>query len=387
MAIYHLHVKMISRSKGQSAVRSAAYRSASKLYDERLRETYNFKNKKDVVFSKIFIPENSPSWLLNIHKTQSMNKNKASEILWNFVEKHETRLNSQPAREVEFSLPVELTQEQSLELATRFIQEQFVSIGMIADMSVHWDEGNPHVHVMLTTRRLTENGFGAKEREWGKKTLLLEWRKQWAEHANLYLRQNNIDARIDHRSYKDQEIDLTPTTHNGYSSLPTSKKVEANLLRPDEILKKIERHYSVFGEPEIRKMLRTYSKDKAIIQKTMEELKQNPKVIHLGIDENGKDRYTTKYMIELENNIQRQADALSGRFQKPLNPKFIQKYIENYEKGTDKKLTEEQRYAVEHLTQPSSLSCLIGRAGNGKSFTLGAARHIWKNFLKKTEKI
>jgi ATP-dependent exoDNAse (exonuclease V) alpha subunit len=386
MAIYHLHIKMISHSKGQSAVRSAAYRSASKLYDERLGESYNFKNKKDVVFSKILIPENSPSRLLNIHKTQSMNKNKASEILWNFVEKHETRLNSQPAREVEFSLPVELTQDQAVELAIHFIQEQFVSKGMIADMSVHWDKGNPHVHVMLTTRRLTENGFGIKEREWGKKILLLEWRKQWAEHANLCLRQHNIDARIDHRSYKDQEIDLMPTTHNGYSS-SISKKVEANLLRPDEILKKIEHHYSVFGESEIRKMLRTYSKDKAIIQKTMEELKQNPKVIHLGIDENGKDRYTTKYMIELENNIQRQADALSGRFQKPLNPKFIQKYIENYEKGTDKKLTEEQRYAVEHLTQPSSLSCLIGRAGNGKSFTLGAARHIWKNFLKKTEKI
>jgi Ti-type conjugative transfer relaxase TraA len=376
MAIYHLHVKMISRSKGQSAVRSAAYRSASKLYDERLMETYNFKNKKDVVFSKIFIPDNSPSWLLNIHKTQSMNKNKASEILWNFVEKHETRLNSQPSREVEFSLPIELTQEQAIGLGRSFIHEQFVSQGMIADMSIHWDQGNPHVHVMLTTRRLTENGFGIKERDWGKKTLLLEWRKQWAEHANLYLRQNNIDARIDHRSYKDQEIDLMPTTHNGYSSPTTSKKVEANLLRPDEILKKIERHYSVFSEPEIRKMLRTYSKDKAIIQNVMEELKQNSKVIHLGIDENGKDRYTTQYMIELENNIQKQADELSGRYQKALNPKFIQKHIENYEKLTDKKLTEEQRYAVEHLTQPSSLSCLVGRAGSGKSFTLGAVRHI-----------
>jgi hypothetical protein len=100
MAIYHLHVKMISRSKGQSAIRSVAYRSASKLYDERLRETYNFKNKKGVIFSQILIPENSPDWLLKIHQKQETHKNKVSEMLWNYVEQHEKRLNSQPAREI-----------------------------------------------------------------------------------------------------------------------------------------------------------------------------------------------------------------------------------------------------------------------------------------------
>jgi len=34
MAIYHLHVKVIGRKAGQSAVASAAYRSASRLRDE-----------------------------------------------------------------------------------------------------------------------------------------------------------------------------------------------------------------------------------------------------------------------------------------------------------------------------------------------------------------
>ena len=36
MAIYHLHVKVIGRKTGQSAVASAAYRSGSRLRDERL---------------------------------------------------------------------------------------------------------------------------------------------------------------------------------------------------------------------------------------------------------------------------------------------------------------------------------------------------------------
>jgi len=36
MAIYHLHVKVIGRKAGSSAVASAAYRSASRLRDERI---------------------------------------------------------------------------------------------------------------------------------------------------------------------------------------------------------------------------------------------------------------------------------------------------------------------------------------------------------------
>jgi hypothetical protein len=36
MAIYHLHVKVIGRKSGSSAVASAAYRSASRLRDSGL---------------------------------------------------------------------------------------------------------------------------------------------------------------------------------------------------------------------------------------------------------------------------------------------------------------------------------------------------------------
>ena len=42
MAIYHLSLKTISRSKGQSAVASSAYRSGSKLKDRETGETKDF---------------------------------------------------------------------------------------------------------------------------------------------------------------------------------------------------------------------------------------------------------------------------------------------------------------------------------------------------------
>src|SRR6185312_15725721 len=60
MAIYHLHVKVIGRKAGSSAVASAAYRSASRLRDERLERNHDFSAKRSVVHSEVLLPENAP---------------------------------------------------------------------------------------------------------------------------------------------------------------------------------------------------------------------------------------------------------------------------------------------------------------------------------------
>src|SRR5271170_7881049 len=157
MAIYHLHVKVIGRKSGSSAVASAAYRSASRLRDERLDRSHDFSGKRGVVHSEVMLPENAPeAW-------------SDRERLWNDVEAFEVRKDAQAAREVEFAIPRELTQAQGIELARDFAQAEFVSLGMIADLNVHWDFGEdglakPHAHVMLTMRQVNvdgdENGFG-----------------------------------------------------------------------------------------------------------------------------------------------------------------------------------------------------------------------------------
>ena len=60
MAIYHLHVKVIGRKSGSSAVASAAYRSGSRLRDERLDRNHDFSGKRGVVHSEVVLPENAP---------------------------------------------------------------------------------------------------------------------------------------------------------------------------------------------------------------------------------------------------------------------------------------------------------------------------------------
>ena len=129
MAIYHLHVKVIGRKSGSSAVASAAYRSGSRLRDERLDRSHDFSAKRGVVHSEVMLPENAPeAW-------------SDRERLWNDVEAFEVRKDAQLAREVEFALPREMSQAQGIELARDFVQASLWSRGMVADLNVHWDMG------------------------------------------------------------------------------------------------------------------------------------------------------------------------------------------------------------------------------------------------------
>src|SRR5690606_13296178 len=158
---------------GSSAVASAAYRSASRMRDERLGRVQDFSKKRGVVHSEVMLPDGAPEHLSD------------RERLWNDVEAFEVRKDAQLAREVEFAIPREMTQRQGIERARDVVQAEFVDQGMIADLNVHWDIGedgmpNPHAHVMLTMRSVDENGFGPKVRDWTRTEMVERWRERWA---------------------------------------------------------------------------------------------------------------------------------------------------------------------------------------------------------------
>lgn len=227
MAIFHMSAQTISRSKGHSSVAAAAYRHGEKITDEHTGEIHDYSKKKGVSDGVVLIPDGADKRFLK------------PEYLWNTIEKSEKRKDAQLAREFNIALPVEMTNEQKKALAIDFCNENFVKNGMIADIAFHkLDSDNPHFHVMLTTRKLTPDGsgFGQKVREWNSKEQLEGWRKSWADTANEHMQRAGIDARIDHRSLKDQKaeldaipsptveqqaqaisLDRPPTIHRGHS--------------------------------------------------------------------------------------------------------------------------------------------------------------------------
>ncbi len=205
MAIYHFHAKQISRSvSGRSATGAAAYRAAIVIHDERTGLTHDYTRKTGVDATTILAPTNAPHWVYD------------RSTLWNTVEKGEKRKDSQLAREVEVSLPRELSFSQMQQLVISFAEIQFVAKGMIADIAFHNVHGdNPHAHILLTMRDITQDGFGLKNREWNDKKLLEIWRREWANDVNYYLSMYDIDVRVDHRSLEAQGIERIPQIHLG----------------------------------------------------------------------------------------------------------------------------------------------------------------------------
>ncbi|SEL39495.1 MobA/MobL family protein [Ruminococcus albus] len=211
-AIYHFNVKMVTRTSGGSCVASAAYIAGEKIKNERDGKMHDYRNKHEVVHKEILLQKSAPSEYSSRAK------------LWNAAECAEKRKNSQTARSINAALPRELSREDQIDLVRQFCKQCFVSKGMCCDFAIHdKGDGNPHVHILLTTRRVDKNGFTQKERTWNDRKLLLEWRERWADWCNhkLYF---VSDARVDHRSYKDQGIDRLPQIHMGVEVCAVERK-------------------------------------------------------------------------------------------------------------------------------------------------------------------
>lgn len=107
MAIYHLEAKVVSRGAGRSAVAASAYLSCSRLYNDYDGIQHDYTRKQGLVWQQVFLPEYAPQeW-------------QDREKLWNAVEEVETAKDSRLAREFVVALPIELSQEQQIELLPR----------------------------------------------------------------------------------------------------------------------------------------------------------------------------------------------------------------------------------------------------------------------------
>ena len=260
---FHFSISMISRGKSKSAVASAAYISCEKLTNEWDGVIHDYHNKKGLLHSEIFLSENVPK------------KFQDRSFLWNSVELNEKASNAQLARNFIIALPKELSFEENKNLITDFIQENFVSKGMIADLAIHDEssEGNNnvHAHIMTTLRPINEKGLwqpkskkeyvldetGEKIKlksgnyktrkveltDWNDKGNAEKWRESFASLCNRYLEKNNLEKRVDHRSFERQGKEEIPTIHLGASASALERKgIETD---KGNINREIKRHNSL----------------------------------------------------------------------------------------------------------------------------------------------
>ena len=386
MAIYHFSAKVIGRGAGSSAVASAAYRSASQLHDERLDRHHDFSNKTGVVHSKVMLPDGAPERL----------RDRAT--LWNEVEATEKRKDAQLAREVEFSIPREMTKEQGIALARDFVAKEFVDRGMIADVNVHWDfgaDGNPkpHAHVMLTMREVGPDGFGAKVRDWNATALLQSWRENWASHVNDRLQSLGIEARIDHRSYDAQGVDLEPQHKIGAAGARRLERGEdaeradehvriarangATIIATPEIgLDALTRQQATFTRRDMAMFAHRHSDGQEQFDRVLAAMRASDQALALGRDGRGEERFTTVSMLSAEEALARNAVALAASRHAVGRHDVERAVAVAARRGLV--LGREQRSALDHVAKSSGLSLVVGYAGAGKSAMLGVAREAWE---------
>ncbi len=245
LADYHFSVKHLKRSKGQSAVASAAYQACEKLHSDYYNEISDYSHKGGLIISEILLPPHVPKEYAN------------RGFLWNEVEKAESRKDAQLAYKFDFALMNEFTIEENIELARRFILENFVSRGMICDWAFHFpeqsrDNANPHIHLMCPIRPMNENGnWGAKQKnvflydesgnpilnskgkqkyksvkttDWSDPETLIAWRKAWEEINNQKFKEKGLNISVSADSFAARGLDLIPTIHEG----PNVRAMEKN---------------------------------------------------------------------------------------------------------------------------------------------------------------
>jgi len=236
--VFELHapLKVIQRSKGQSAVAAAAYRSASRLIDERTGQIKDFTSKQGVLHNALLLPDNAPEWA---HDRQ---------LLWNAAEMRERHVKAQTARELVIAFPKEMSEEQRTRTGYETAQILVERYGAAVDITFHepsreGNQANYHAHLLFSVRRFDE----FRPDGWAKtKDRLLDDRskEKGAEHSNgalevLWLRErvagvmndiaaaNKLDVYVEHLSFEKRGLDRQATQHLGPHASDIQRKYEA----------------------------------------------------------------------------------------------------------------------------------------------------------------
>jgi len=385
----------ISRAAGQSAVAAAAYRAGEKLPDARTGEQKDYSRRDGVVAAEIVMPDRGgPDW------TRAQ--------LWNQAEAAERRKDARIARKVELALPAQMNAPQRRALAHAWAKEIANRYSVAVDYAIHLpdkegDQRNHHVHMMLTTRKISAAGLGKKaalelsntdQKKLGLPVgneAIYGLRVTLSEVLNREAEKQGLDLHADPRSYAERGIDLTPTKHIGVHAVnmhrrgiaservATQDKVRAEnarriIERPELILDKLTRTEAVFSRHDMVRELHRYIDDPNTYQTVLARLDSSPELVVLEKGEAGKAvRYSTREMIFSEGRMLEAAEALDRAFTHPVFAHHPQAIMARHPY-----LSNEQRAAVEHLIEGRNLAAVAGAAGAGKSAALQAARELWE---------
>jgi hypothetical protein len=160
---------------------------------------------------------------------------------WDAADLYE-RANGRLYVSADFALPLGLSAEDQIELASEFAHQLTDEQALPYTLAIHagrdenGDEHNPHAHLMFSERQNDgiersrdewfrransahpERGGAPKSRTFHGRAWVEHARERWATLTNEKLAQAGRSERVDHRSYERQGIDREPGQHYGPSA-------------------------------------------------------------------------------------------------------------------------------------------------------------------------
>lgn len=385
MAIQFARARVISPTgnKPRSAVAASAYNGRSVGIDHTTGERFDFRNRgADLVDSGFLLPSNAPEWAADMQRLWN-EATEAEKVTDRKTKERRFSQNGSPqvARELVLALPKELTDEQNRDLALAYIMARHDGPGgqkVAIQWAIHRDpEGkNPHLHLMESTRELTGKGFGKKDRrlnpEFNKGQIVPDQLgSRWAEFQNTYFRERGFKLAVD-------PTRIVPDRHmNSALYIEESKRQEQRdqLERenreatrdPEKVLIHVTAHKATFSVQDIDRYLVKGGLDDA------ERLEVRSAILDRGdLVALAGERYTTQAILDQEQAVLGYADKLntSGGF-------AVSRTVAQLATSS-RTMDAEQMNAFDVATKANAIAIIQGRAGTGKSYTMGAIRDAYE---------
>jgi Ti-type conjugative transfer relaxase TraA len=395
MAIEYARCEIISVASDSSLSGMSAYMARDIRVNNITKTRYDFSHKAaDLVHHEVLLPEGAPTRLRD------------PNILWQEATAAETTIdrrtkavrfkrNAQGGKHIVLALAKDLDNDGRLESARRFVKKHFTRFGVAVELAIHSSDpdspDNPHAHLLVSTRFVTEDGFGKKARildpsfstgPTGKRFVSEEdyLARRWAEEQNGYFAELGLDLRVD-PTRRVGGMHLGPTWH-AVDSAKRERAAEADtaaaqsMTDPTTILEGITVHKQKFTRRDLEKYVSKHGVKGQARDDAVKSALSHSDIVPL-YDPAGKQLFTTKMVREHEWQIIKDFTRARPLGRIP-DPTLVRGAAARHT------LDPEQTNALQNLTSGQRPRILIGRAGAGKTRTLAAAREVYENSGYKT---
>lgn len=389
MAICFARQTVVHAEGGSSAVGLAAYVLRTAMTEEIAGRVYDFRkhggDSHDLVHAEVFLPEGAPAayadaaalWngatmaeLTVDRKTGELRYKRGAQLAWHMI----------------LAVPKELAAEESVAMVRRFVEERFGPAGVAVQWVLHDDPVNPHAHLLVSTRRLSAVGWGKKARE-----IAPEVRSRhgmafvagdergalvaaWEDFQNGWFREQGIDLRVDPKlAVRDTHVGVARQADSERQALSAEAQAEAaeRMRNPAELLAAAGRMRSVWTGTELARVARRNGLPEEEIDEAVEAALSHPESVALLDAQTGRETgyWTTTGIRDQERAVLARAQRMASARFRPARAGDAAAIAERLT------LTAEQRAVLMRETASlTRIGAIQGRAGTGKTRTLGAIR-------------